>query len=233
MRTKIQYAILIALGIFSASCKKDNYKAPSSTFNGRLVYQGEPVNVSYNDVYFELWEPGWGTRTPINVSVSQDGSFSAMLFNAAYKLVIPSAQGPFRSIPDKTTNTDTIPLTISGNLQQDIEVMPYYMIRSPKFTAVAKKLTATFNAEKIIKDANARDIERVFLYVCKTQFVDGRNSIQTADMAGGDIVNPANISLQLDIPDVVPAQPSVFVRVGLKIAGVEDLLFSPVQEITL
>ncbi|HWV67550.1 DUF3823 domain-containing protein [Chitinophaga sp.] len=233
MRTKIQYAVLIALGIFSASCKKDNYKAPSSTFNGRLVYQGEPINVSYNDVYFELWESGWGTRTPINVSVSQDGSFSALLFNAAYKLVIPSSQGPFISIPDKTTNTDTIPLTISGNLRQDIEVMPYYMIRSPKFTAAAKKLTATFSAEKIIKDVNARDIDRVFLYVSKTQFVDNRNSIKTAELAGADITDPANISLQLDIPDLQPAQATVFARIGLKIAGVEDLLFSPVQEITL
>jgi hypothetical protein len=233
MRTNFLYVILIALGVFSASCKKDNYKAPSSTFSGRLVYQGEPVNVSYNDVYFELWEPGWGKSTPINVNVSQDGAFSALLFNAAYKLVIPAAQGPFRSVKDKTTNSDTVPLTISGNLTRDIEVLPYYMIRTPKVAAAGRKLTATFGAEQIIKDVNARAIERVSLYVCKTQFVDGRNSIATGDLGGGDIVNPATISLQVDVPALVPEQKTVFARIGLKVAGIEDMIFSPVQEIAL
>lgn len=233
MKANIQYAIFIALGVLSASCKKDNYKAPSSAFTGRLVYQGEPVNVSYNDVYFELWEPGWGKSTPIVVNVSQDGSFSSLLFNAAYKLVIPAAQGPFRSLTDKTTNSDTIPLTVSGNLTRDIEVLPYYMIRHPKFVATARKVTATFAAEQIIKDANARDIERVSLYICKTQFVDGRNSVATKDMSGSDITNPAGISLQTDVPALVPEQKTVFARVGIKIAGVEDMIYSPVQEIAL
>lgn len=233
MRTNIQYAIFIALGVLFASCKKDNYSAPSNTFNGRLVYEGEPINVSYNDVYFELWEPGWGKSTPINVSVSQDGAFSASLFNAGYKLVIPAAQGPFRSLTDKTTNSDTILLTISGNLTRDIEVLPYYMIRNPKFVAAGRKVTATFAAEQIIKDANARDIERVSLYVCKTQFVDGRNSVATKDLGGADITNPAGISLQVDVPGLVPDQKTVFARVGLKVAGVEDMIYSPVQEIAL
>ncbi|MBO9727409.1 MAG: DUF3823 domain-containing protein [Chitinophaga sp.] len=233
MRTKLQYVIIMVAGILAASCKKDNYKAPSSQFSGRLVYQGETINVSYNDVYFELWEPGWGKSIPINVSISQDGKFSALLFNASYKLVIPAAQGPFRSIPDKTTNSDTIPLTISGNLTRDIEVLPYYMIRSPKFVTAGNTVTATFAAEKIIKDVNARDIERVSLYVCKTQFVDGRNSVATKDLAGGNIADPAAISLQADVPALVPAQKTVFARVGIKVAGIEDMIYSPVQEISL
>lgn len=233
MRNNIQYAILMVAVIFSVSCKKDNYKAPSNTFSGRLVYQGEPINVSYNDVYFELWEPGWGKSTPINVSISQDGKFSALLFNATYKLIIPAAQGPFRSLTDKTTNSDTIPLTISGNLTRDIEVLPYYMIRTPKFVAAGRKVTATFGAAQIIKDANARGIERVSLYVCKTQFVDGRNSIATRDLVGSSITDPAGISLQVDVPALVPEQKTVFARIGLKVAGVEDMIYSPVQEIAL
>ncbi|NSL88262.1 DUF3823 domain-containing protein [Chitinophaga sp. Mgbs1] len=233
MKANIQYAILIAWGILSVSCKKDNYKAPSGAFSGRLVYQGQPVNVSYNDVYFELWEPGWGKSTPIVVNVSQDGSFSALLFDASYKLVIPAAQGPFRSLTDKTTNSDTILLQLSGNLTRDIEVLPYYMIRQTKFTATGRKVTATFAAEQIIKDAAAKDIERVSLYICKTQFVDGRNSVATKDMSGAAITDPAGISLQVDVPALVPEQKTVFARVGLKIAGVEDMIYSPVQEVAL
>jgi hypothetical protein len=231
MKTSIYY--ILALGLLFAACKKDNYKAPSSTFSGRLVYQGEPVNVSFNDVYFELWEPGWGKSSAITMWVGQDGAFSGLLFNGDYKLIIPAAQGPFRSITDKTTNTDTMLLKITGSLKQDIEVMPYYMIRSPKFVTVGKDLTATFSAEKIIKDANARDIEKVALYVCKTQFVNPANSIKSKEVGAADITDPGNISLQLTIPDVVPLQKTVFARIGLKIAGVEDMLYSPVQEIDL
>ncbi|SEW54043.1 DUF3823 domain-containing protein [Chitinophaga arvensicola] len=233
MKTSSYYTLFVALGLLFASCKKDNYKAPSSTFSGRLVYQGEPINVGFNDVYFELWEPGWGKSSAIPMSVSQDGAFSALLFNGHYKVIIPASQGPFRSLSDKTTNTDTMLLTVSGNIKQDIEVMPYYMIRSPKFTTTGKELTATFRAEKIIKDVNARDIEKVALYVCKTQFVNPANSIKSKEVSAADIADPANISLQLTIPDVVPLQKTVFARVAIKIAGVEDMLYSPVQEINL
>lgn len=233
MKANFQYTVMIVMGVFFASCSKDNYEAPSSAFKGRLVFQGEPINVSYNDVYFELWEPGWGKSTPIVVNISQDGSFSSLLFNANYKLVIPVAQGPFRSLTDKTTNSDTILLKVSDNLTHDIEVLPYYMIRNPKFVAAGRKVTATFAAEQIIKDANAKDIERVSLYICKTQFVDGRNSVATKDLGGTDITNPAGISLQVDVPALIPEQKTVFARVGIKIAGVEDMIYSPVQEITL
>ncbi len=233
MKKSIYYILFVALGLLFASCKKDNYKAPSSTFSGRLVYQGEPVNVSFNDVYFELWEPGWGKSSAITMWVGQDGAFSGLLFNGDYKLIIPASQGPFRSVTDKTTNTDTMLLKITGSMKQDIEVMPYYMIRSPKFVTVGKDLTATFNAEKIIKDANAREIEKVALFVCKTQFVNPANSIKSKEVGIADITDPNNISLQLTIPDVVPLQKTVFARVGLKIAGVEDMLYSPVQEINL
>ncbi|NLR81519.1 DUF3823 domain-containing protein [Chitinophaga eiseniae] len=233
MKIIVRSILFVALVAGIASCKKDNYPAPSSTFSGKLVYQGEPVNVSYNDVYFELWEPGWGKSTAINVNVSQDGSFSTLLFNASYKLIIPASQGPFRSLPDKGTGTDTMLLNVSGSIKQDIEVMPYYMIRTPKFTNTGRSLTATFRIDKIITDANARNVEKVALYVCKNQFVDGRNSIKTVEKPGSAITDPASVSLQLDIPDVVPAQKSVFARIGLKVAGVEDMIFSRVQEVVL
>ncbi|CAL1519775.1 DUF3823 domain-containing protein [Chitinophaga sp. MM2321] len=231
MKSNIHYILCMVLGILCISCKKDNYQAPGSSFQGRLVYKGEPINVSYNDVYFELWEPGWGKNTPITVSITQEGNFSALLFDASYKLVIPASQGPFRSVPDKTTNTDTMLLHLTGSQTMDIEVMPYYMIRTPKFAAAGKTITATCAVEKIITDINAKDIERVYLYIGKTQFVDGRTTLKSASIAGADITNPAAVSLQVDVPDITPAQHYVFARIGVKVAGVEDMIFSTVQQI--
>ena len=184
-------------------------------------------------MFFELWESGWGKLTPINVAVGQDGTFSSLLFNAGYKLVIPSAQGPFMSKPDAATHNDTIMLDLHGSQALDIEVLPYYMVRTPAFSAAGRKVTATCKLEQIIKDANAKGVERVYLYVNKTQFVDGRLNIAASSIAGGDIADLSNVSLQVDVPDIVPTQNYIFARIGLKISGVEDMIFSPVGKIEL
>jgi hypothetical protein len=71
----------------------------------------------------------------------------------------------------------------------------------------------------------------VSLYVNKTQFVSGADNIAIKDMVGTDIADPNNISLTVKVPPIVPKQNYVFARIGLKIAGVEDMIFSPVQKI--
>ncbi|RFS19632.1 DUF3823 domain-containing protein [Chitinophaga silvatica] len=231
MRFKIYYLFL--LGLLMGACKKDNYPAPSCTFNGRIVYNGEAIGVSQQDVYFELWEPGWDKRIPINVNVNQDGSFSSMLFPAQYKLIIPASQGPWKTKEDGTTHSDTIQVNITGNQSLDIEVLPYYMIRTPKLQFANGKVSASCKLEQIIKDGNARGIDQVVLYLNKTQFVDKKNNIKTAEINGGDIADINNITLTADVPSMTPTQNYVFARIGLKISGVEDMIFSPVEKIQL
>ncbi|HEX2536422.1 MAG TPA: DUF3823 domain-containing protein, partial [Chitinophagaceae bacterium] len=87
---------------------------------------------------------------------------------------------------------------------------------------------------KIITDGNARDVEQVGLYINKTQFVSSRNEekIRETTMGGGSITDMNNIMLEVDVPSMTPTQNYVFARIGVKIAGVEDRLFSPVVKIT-
>jgi hypothetical protein len=230
----------IALMLSALSCKKDNYEAPSSTLSGHITYNGVPVNISSKDVTFELWEPGWGKNGAINVNVKEDGSYSALLFNGNYKLIIPPSQGPFRSVTNPETKSDTMLLVINGDRQLDIEVMPYYMIRDAKMelngtTAVVSNC----RLEKIITDVNAREVETVYLYLNQTQFVDATNYVARTSLAGTDIADPANVQLSVNIPAVISGngttgdQDYVFARIGVKISGVEDLLFSEVQQINL
>lgn len=240
MKINIVWVLSFLLGCSMMSCENDNYEEPQSMLQGRIVYKGEALPMGYNEVNFQLWEPGWQLRSPINVRVDQDGSFSAMLFDAQYKLVIQPAQGPFRTIKDATTQSDTMVVQLKGSKVLDIEVMPYYMIRNPQVTASGRSLTANFKLEKIINDVNARNVERVTLYVNKTTFVDRGNNIPISiqnnpqmSLAGADITDLNNISLSLNVPAITPAQNYVFARVGLKIAGVEDMLYSPVQKVQL
>lgn len=225
-KLKFILTLIVATAIFT-SCEWDNYDEPESFLQGNIVYNGEPINVSYNDVTFQLWEPGWQLSYPIDVTVDQDGSYSALLFNATYKLVFPEGQGPFRM------SVDTLTVNLNGDQDFDIEVEPYFMIRNAQFSTSGKDITASFKADKIVTDADARDIERVNLYVNKSQFVDFRQNVANAEIAGGDIDNQNNINLTVTVPDLTPTQNYVYARVGLKVTGREDMIFSAVQKVDL
>jgi hypothetical protein len=217
-----------------ASCSKDTYDAPGSTFSGRIVYNGEPINVAYNQVRFQLWQSGFGKLTPIDVTIKDDGSFSSLLFNGSYKLSFPGGQGPYMTRQNGSVK-DTIALDINGSKTMDIEVVPYYMVRNPQFSINSGKVTGSFKLEKIITDANAKDIERVTLYLNKTQFVSDAGSANVAKMelSGANITDMNNITLDVNVPTLVRTQNYIFARIGVKIRGVEDMIYSPVKELPL
>ncbi len=233
MKIKFHYIFLIVLASITYSCKKDNYDPPSSALTGRLVYKGEAIQVEYDRVPFELYQYGFGRVGPINGTITQDGTFSHLLFDGEYKFVIRPGQGPFLW-PQTGGKADSISIAIQGSKQMDIEVMPYYMIRTPQIAKSGTSVTASLKAEKIITDAvNGRNIERVSLYINKTQFVSGTDNIAKTDLAGSAITDPNSITLSVAIPTIKPTQNYVFARIGLKIAGAEDMIFSPLQKINL
>ncbi|MDP4208710.1 MAG: DUF3823 domain-containing protein [Bacteroidota bacterium] len=233
MKIKIHYILLFSLGVFLfSSCAKDNYDAPGTLFKGALTYKGDTVRVERNQVYFQLFEPGWQLdmkSNPINVNVSQDGVFSALLFNATYKLVLPAGQGPY--LPQDTTT-----LALTGNKTMNIEVTPYYLVRNASFTSSGRTVTATCSLEKIVTDANAKNVERVTLYVGRTCYSDPGNYLSSVN---GSFANLSSISISADVPifanlqNPLPDQKYVYARIGVKIQGVEDMIFSPVKMVTI
>ncbi len=230
MKKEFRY-ILIVL-VFLASCAKDDYDEPSATLGGRIVYQGEPVNVEEGQVRFELWQPGWGKLTPIGVPIKQDGAFSTVIFDGNYKLVFPGGQGPFMTVSSGSAK-DTIAVAMKGSRTMDIEVIPYYLVRNAQFSYSGGQVTANCRIDKIITDVNAKDIERVTLYINKTQFVSNETQIANANLSISPATNWSNVSISVNVPALVPAQNYVFARVGVKIAGIEDLVFSPLAKVEL
>ncbi|MEO6229235.1 MAG: DUF3823 domain-containing protein [Ferruginibacter sp.] len=232
MKIIFNYIVLIAICTAVASCKKDNYDAPQSTLSGKLVYNGEAIGVEQYQVPYELYQYGFGKVGAIGSSFTQEGSYSSLLFDGEYKLIIPNGQGPFKWKQTAAGNPDTVVINLTGSKTLDLDVTPYYMIRTPQMASAGGKVTATFKAEKIITGVDAKDIESVTLYINKTQFVSGGTNIGTAGMNGSAIIDPSNISLNVTIPSISPTQNYVFARIGLKIVGVEDRIFSPVQKLT-
>ncbi|MEJ7740902.1 MAG: DUF3823 domain-containing protein [Chitinophagaceae bacterium] len=227
------YIIAVMLCVSLISCKKDNYDPPKSKLSGRFVYKGEAINVEHDRVPFDIFEYGFGKVGAIVGNLTQDGMFSHLLFDGDYKFVVRPNQGPFLW-PQTSGKADSISITVRGDQTLDINVMPYYMIRTPQIAKGGTGVTASFKVEKIITDAvNGKNIEKAFLYINKTQFVSGTNNIANTEMAGSAITDPNNITLSVAVPKISPTQNYVFARIGLKVAGVEDLIFSPLTKIQL
>lgn len=233
MKIRFHFIPLLALVALFSACDKDNYPAPKSTLSGQIVYKGEPVGVEDNQVRLQLWQPGFGKLAAIDAPIAQDGSYSAMLFDGSYKMVFPKGRGPFKTLVKDAAAKDTVFVNLSGNQKLDVEVMPYYMIRTPNFSGGENKVSVSLKLEKIITGAEAKDIERVSLYVNRTEFVSRATNVSVTDLAGADVKDLNAINLTATVPVLSPVQKYVFARVGVKIKDVEDMVFSPVQKVDL
>lgn len=231
MKIKFHYILFFALSTIILSCKKDNFEAPKAALTGRIVYKGEPLNFEYNKVSYELYQSGFGKTGAIGSTFTPEGVFSHLLFDGLYKMVIPIGQGPF--VWKQTAGKpDSVAITLKGNTSMDIEVMPYYMIRTPQLTYSSGSVTGTFKLEQIVKDANAKTIERVTLYISKTRFADSQTNVATTNLAGSAITDLNNVSLSVTVPTLIPTQNYVFASIGVKFSGVDDMIFAPVKKLT-
>jgi hypothetical protein len=217
--------LLAGLGLLAAGCKKDNYSPPESQLTGRVLFQNEPVGVrGQGGVQLELWQRGEAFRNKISVSVTQDGTYSATLFDGDYKLTRLRDNGPWQN------NTDSIDVQVRGNTVVDVPVQPYYVVRNATF---AKSGTAITASGLVSQAAAGRTIEAVTLFVNNTQFVDTNNSlVGSTTKSGTDLSNLAQpLTFSLALPST--ARNAVYARIGVKTQGVNELFYSPVQKITL
>ncbi|HVU59165.1 MAG TPA: DUF3823 domain-containing protein [Puia sp.] len=232
-KTSFKYFLGVLVLASVASCKKDNYSAPSSYLTGHLLYNSDTIQVERDQVPYQIYQYGFGKVAPISHTFTQDGSFSEVLYNGDYKIIIPNGQGPFIWKQTAGGNPDTVNVSLKGNQSVDLQVTPYYMIRNASITISGGTATATCKVEKIITDANARDVERVSLYVNKTQFASNSDNIVKQDLAAADIADMNNVSLSVAVPAITnPTQNYVYARIGVKIDGLEDMIFSQLVKIS-
>lgn len=215
--------LLAGLGLLAAGCSKDNIKPPTSQLSGRITYQNQPLNVrGGGSVQLELWQRGEFFRNKIPVYVAQDGSYSATLFDGDYKLTRLRDNGPWQN------QSDSITVQVSGNTVVDVPVQPYFTIGTTTITKSGTNVTASVQVNKI----GTRNLDGVVLYLGYTQFVDVSNQAAATTKAAADITDLTKpISLTAGIPS--SAKGSIYARVGVRIQGVNELIYSPVQQITL
>lgn len=242
------FFIMASMGMIS--CSKDPYHtAPSSQFTGSLMYNGNAIGVANNgqggnvagkagnSVYFELTQPGYPLNSPISVVVNQDGSFADLLFNGSYKLSFPTGVYPF-----VVQDADSLPVSINGNTKLDINVTPYYIFSNEAFHLSTSDsiVTATFNITKVINDSNALPIGGVYLYISRTSFLDNNTNAATSSIEGSAISGLDNLQLTLKVPSDLSTygatgaadQSYFYVRLGIQVGSLPQLLYSDVQKLS-
>ncbi|MGV3503226.1 MAG: DUF3823 domain-containing protein [Adhaeribacter sp.] len=215
--------IIPALLFLLSGCEFDNYEEPQSLLTGRLVYEGQPVEVKQGISVLQVYQPGWQTFEPMEVNVKQDGSFSALVYKGSYKLVPIAGNGPFVAL-----NTDTIDVQVSGSQATvDVPVVPYFRIKDQQVQVSGNTLTATFKVEKIHSTGT---LDKVGVYAGATILVDNQyNQVKTEQSPKGDLSQ--QITLTLNLNNV--QKDFAFVRLGVKAKESAEYLYTPVQKVQI
>jgi hypothetical protein len=213
---------ILAVILFFAlySCGLDNYDAPESILTGKITYQGESIGVrgSGNKVQIQLYQDGYALKTAIPVYITQDGTFQATLFDGVYKLIHRDNNGPW------VNKRDTMIIVVKGNTQCEYPVTPYYLIRNESFSVNGNTLKAALNIEEITA---GKTISSVFLVVNKTLYVDDVSQVARVSLSNPKQLD--NIAIEMDLGN--RTEKILYARIGVQMAGVNDILFSKIEQI--
>ncbi|HEY1022148.1 MAG TPA: DUF3823 domain-containing protein [Flavisolibacter sp.] len=218
------YIVIALMVILFASCEKDNLKEPNAKLTGRLIFQGQSVGVRSSGIQFEIWQPGYQVFSKIPLNIAQDGTFSAALFNGDYKIVRSVGAGPWAD------NTDTINVKLSGATSVDIPVEPYFTLSNVSFVKNGAAVTATFT---VTKNTTTKTLELVRLYIGPNYILDQNNNAGNVQAAASAITAGQPVTMNINIPAGIANDVFVFARVGVKTAGVAELLYTDAQKIQL
>jgi len=214
-KTTLNIILFITCALSMIACGKDNYDSPDSTLTGNVTYNGasQGVRGTNNSVRLQLWQDGYALREPIDVFLTQDGTFSAALFDGAYKLITVSGNGPWAH------STDTLDIQVKGNTHVDFPVAPYFTISDTDYSLQGNTLTVRFQLDQIDE---SRALEEVSLLVNNTTFVDlGNFKAKTTSTEE----KPGLVSLSLDVTDQLASSSALFTRVAVKANGITEAIY--------
>jgi hypothetical protein len=196
------------------SCSKDNYDEPENELTGTIVFNGQPIGLRQTDeaVQMQLWQDGYELYTAIPVYVTQEGTFTAKLFNGTYKLVSRDKNGPW------INSRDTVTIQVNGRTTVEYPVKPYYTISNAKYQVEGDSLIATFDVSKANGD---EPIEYIRLFINKTKFADIGNNVRSTDAAQK---TTGSHRIAMKISD--RSDKYLFARIGVKTSGIDHLIYT-------
>ena len=221
MKKIMKATVLLAGAWLMQGCGLDNYDEPEAQFSGRVTYQGEPLQLRHGSIKFDLEQDSYELGDKIEVAIAQEGTFASRIFPGEYRFVPRPGNGPW------TDDCQPVEFTIKGGKQLDFEVVPYYLLRNSNITLSGNTLNGVCSVKSI---AGGKAIEAMTLFVGKTRFVDdrgGRSVVTSNFEQPAEGVN--NISV--NIKEIVDKYPVLYARIGLKIHGVDERIYTEIVKI--
>ncbi|WPR76312.1 DUF3823 domain-containing protein [Algoriphagus sp. NG3] len=216
--------LILLIGLVASSCELDNFEEPKSTLEGRVVYNGEALGLRSQGVELELWQHGYDLFQKIPVYVSQDGTFSAVLFDGDYKMTLIRGNGPWMD------RTDSIDVQVRGSQMIDVEVQPYYVVSNPSVSVNGDNLSVTFTINGINTN---RDLEFAAIYMGRTSLTDAVRNEGNFRINADEIELGSAVTVEVPIPAGLAGRSEIFVRIGAKTVGIPELLYTQVESKTL
>lgn len=220
---------LIAMLLAACSTEIDNWDYPRSVVSGQFVYKGQPMRLmstasdATGSNMLQLHQTGgdW-IQGFVKVFAKEDGTFTVNAFDGDYYLTLTPGRGPWQP------NMDTVRFSLNGEKRDlNFEVTPYFWISDFKDSYADSTLTATFKLEKIVP---AADLERVVVELGTTAIVDNLSKAYEKSFTA---INTGTNTITLDLKELSGAEKAnlrrtgyLFARVGVKTAGVSDMIYS-------
>ena len=221
MKKIMKATVLLAGAWLMQGCGLDNYDEPEAQFSGRVTYQGEPLQLRHGSIKFDLEQDSYELGDKIEVAIAQEGTFAARIFPGEYRFVPRPGNGPW------TDDCQPVEFTIKGGKQLDFEVVPYYLLRNSNITLSGNTLNGVCSVKSI---AGGKAIEAMTLFVGKTRFVDDRGG---SSVVTSNFEQPAEgvNNISVNIKEIVDKYPVLYARIGLKIHGVDERIYTEIVKI--
>lgn len=222
MKSKILLIQIIALAFLLYSCEIDNFDEPVSTLSGTISYNNEQIGVRSRGLQLELWQHGYQNFVKIPVYINQDGTYTASLFDGAYKLVRMSG-APWEN------NTDSIDVIVKGNTIVDVPVVPYFTVSQATYSNSGKTISATFTVNQV---SNQKALRSARLFIGETLITDNGNNLVSVQKLASEITLGSSVTLTATVPESFNGN-FVFARVGVETDGIGQLLYSTSEKIII
>lgn len=211
---------LLSLSLLAVSCGLDNYDEPESFLEGKITYEGKQLGLKGTNggIQLQLYQDGYANHNAINVYATQNGTFSAVLFDGPYKLVTKDKNGPW------VNKRDTIYIEVKGKTLCEVKVTPYFTISDENIVLNNNTVSGTCNIQQIVQDSK---ISQVMLLVSQTTFVDENTNIGRQNLSN---IAPGTTNISLDITNNknVQSAKALFARIGVKATGADQAIYSEI-----
>jgi hypothetical protein len=221
--------LLVAALVTLASCKKDNYDAPTAALSGKFIDAVTNELVQQDIVrgtQIEIKEHGYDNVQAQFLIVKNDGTYANSLLFANTYTVTP-VNGNFIAVTAQDVN-------INGQTILDFTVTPYIRVKDATITKNGNKVTATFKLQQNV----INNVQKIGLYAHPDSRVGEPMRLVAAEQDIHAVTDPAHVyTLEIDLPSnssLLKPGNDYYFRVGARIdIGDAKLNYAPTVKISI